>query len=695
MTEQQVVKVIQQPKAYEREELLKLKYAEKTLKSITKKKSDATKIQKSDSNDSEDCPKLVPIVDEDGFQLYNPDEDEEEEQELYENDSMEGEEKSYEDNSMDDVSLGSEYIEVNSDDADSLSSDINEKYLNRNDDDDSDSSVIDSVWIKQQKVDVIDATSCNYLDHKGDLSKEDSDVSLYDEVKQLPSQQLYKNVDVQTKGSILSTTIIDEPISKVNDDHYEVELQPDQEIENNDDINSEKLDLEESIENDSLDSTKLNETSQNSSRQTVNRIKTTVQDLANYNTKFFNAFDSNLVLVLLKDPFYIYGTVRLTLLAGYLDVYGHSLAINKEVEIFSPRGCSVIEIAPTSTNNKISKDTLKEILKSYETNFALADLKTIAESFNSEKDAIVLLQRNEGRKKVVQQFKKFMNENVFPNINNINMDRPLYNTEYLLRCLINISAQEQKCLQLPKQWQQLSVTPQSRIMLTGGKAVGKSTLLRYLINRHLPTLKKILLIDLDIGQPEIFVPQTVSCCVIKQPLLGPGFLLNLQPEKSYAVGHTNIALCAHKYLEAVRSLISYCTTHVQYKDMPWLINTMGYNKGFGLELISVIAKELPLTDVIQLQSSKEINNFDSILFPHVVSNVPRNMFIEESFNNDAATNKLDYRLHAWQSAVQQESRYQKEWDMSAKDLRYATLLARLSEALHGHAEWLTDCKPVR
>ena len=40
----------------------------------------------------------------------------------------------------------------------------------------------------------------------------------------------------------------------------------------------------------------------------------------------------------LKDPFYIYGTVRLTLSAGNVEVYGHCLSKNEQVELFSPKG---------------------------------------------------------------------------------------------------------------------------------------------------------------------------------------------------------------------------------------------------------------------------------------------------------------------------------------------------------------------
>lgn len=671
--------MITQPKAYDKEELNKLTYSEKAIKSLTfhKKNSPAASSKTAnDLNDVEDCPKLVPIVDEDGFQLYNPNEDF-----LDDNESV----IEYEDidDEMDDVSLGSEYEEVNSDDADSLlSEDINDKYLNRGDDDsDSFNEIDDHAWFRKHQVDIVDATTCKYVHNKVKKAKEDFEESFSDSIEQIPSVKLFRNVNLNTESSIFSTTVIDKKEKKLDAQHVSS-------------VNTEEC--TEQREADEI--TEAESEARTLPNQITQRVKpSTTQSLVNYNTKFFNALDSNLVLVLLKDPFYIYGTVRLTLLAGNVEIYGHCLNVDQEMELFSPRGCSVIEITPASKTETSSEFNLRAKLQNYKSSFALSDLMTICDSYISGQDAVVLLKRNEIRKKIVQQFKKFMNENVFPNLNNINVDRPLYDTEYLLRCIINTTNQEQKCLRIPQQWHQLSITPKSRVMVTGGKGVGKSSLLRYLINRHLP--QEILLIDLDIGQPEVFIPQTVSCTVVRQPLLGPGFMLNLQPDISYAVGHTNIALCAHKYIKAVRSLIKHCLDEEKYKQLPWLVNTMGYNKGFGLELISVIVEELEnnLTDVIQLQSTRDINNFDSVLFPHVLRTIPRNMFETED-QNEIATNPAkykDYRLHVWQSAVQQESRYQKEWEMSAKDIRFAMLLTRLSQALQGHAEWLTDCKPLR
>lgn len=63
----------------------------------------------------------------------------------------------------------------------------------------------------------------------------------------------------------------------------------------------------------------------------------------------------------------------------------------------------------------------------------------------------------------------------------------------------------------------------SRTILCGGSGVGKSTLLRYLVNRSLSSWDKVLVIDFDPGQSEFTVPGCVSAFLINTPLLGPNF----------------------------------------------------------------------------------------------------------------------------------------------------------------------------
>lgn len=71
----------------------------------------------------------------------------------------------------------------------------------------------------------------------------------------------------------------------------------------------------------------------------------------------------------------------------------------------------------------------------------------------------------------------------------------------------------------------------SAAVLCGGKEVGKSTLLKFLLNRSLEKWSKVIVIDLDPGQPEFTVMGCLSVISVQQPVVGPNFTHLITPEK--------------------------------------------------------------------------------------------------------------------------------------------------------------------
>lgn len=403
---------------------------------------------------------------------------------------------------------------------------------------------------------------------------------------------------------------------------------------------------------------------------------------------FENSLKTNDVLAVLKQDMELYGTLVVTLLCGRITINGYKARQMEPLTLFSPKGLNWVVISPMA-NKKLPKDNYN--WNDLNETFSRAQLDNILGNYDGQRDAIVLLQRNSGSQKLQITFSKHMAENVFPLVNATN--RPHYASEYLLNCLVQWS-DKSRGVQVPTVWTKLALQASTRLMVTGGKGVGKSTLLRYLVNRHLhQPYPRLLLIDLDIGQPELFVPQTVSCSIIDQPLLGHGLFLNKQPERAYVVGHVNIVMCAEQYARAVRQLLSYCRGNAEYQGIPWLINTMGYNKGFGLELMALIVDYVQPTDVVQIASARPINNFDEPLDCRSLSKVKPIIYITDEFKIDTSLPK--YAHHHIQSAVPPVERNNKAWKMSAKDVRYANLLSRLSTTLRGNAKHLTECLPVQ
>ncbi|XP_017027311.1 polynucleotide 5'-hydroxyl-kinase NOL9 isoform X2 [Drosophila kikkawai] len=407
------------------------------------------------------------------------------------------------------------------------------------------------------------------------------------------------------------------------------------------------------------------------------------QAIATELSVFENSLKSNYVLAVIKENIELYGTLVLTLLSGQITVNGHRARRQEPLTIYSLKGLPWVSVSPT----KIKKPAKDEVnWKELNENFTQAQLDRIQGSFQSPTDAIVLLQRNAGAQRLLETFGKHMAQNLFPLLNTSN--RPYHQSESLLQCLIQNSDLSHTLL-VPTVWNKLKIHPGSRIIIAGGKGVGKSSLLRYLINRNLSQLPSFLLIDLDIGQPEIFVPQTVSCTLIDGPLLGPGFLLNKQPECAYVVGHTNIVMCAEQYARAVIQLIQHVQKDSKYENIPWLINTMGYNKGFGTELMALLVDRIRPTDLIQIASPIAINNFDSPLEWSSLSQCKPIIYMADEFRVKEIPK---YTLHRLMSAVPPKERG--TWSLSAKDMRYSNLLARLSSCLTGNAKSLADCQTL-
>lgn len=423
------------------------------------------------------------------------------------------------------------------------------------------------------------------------------------------------------------------------------------------------------------------DTSDDSDVETTTDPKTSPQ--------FFNSINSTQVLLLLKSKIYLHGALKIRLLAGDVCIFGYAMQQNETVTVNSPRGHSFLYLSPLSQpsfdgNESIDRvDQLKIHFKKLSHSFHRTDLREIASKFDRTSDAVVLLENDSS--KSIFMIENYMKETVFPNTNTFTC-RPFHRSESILRSQFLLHSTNG--LKINSQWQNISMTSTSRHVIIGGKGVGKSTFLRYFINRNLKNFKNILLIDLDIGQPEMFLPQTVSATIITEPILGPGYLRNKLPHKSYLFGDVNVLVSSIKYLKCVLKLLKHCQSVDEFKSMPWVVNTMGYNRGFGLELIVAILRTLKPTDLVQIQARESVHNFEKILHADDVNDFRFNFFDEEVRDMD---NNCTYTTHLCDTMLSKRKRF---WDITPKDLRYAMILSKLGNILKGNAKWITDVKPI-
>ncbi|XP_008938506.1 PREDICTED: polynucleotide 5'-hydroxyl-kinase NOL9 [Merops nubicus] len=133
------------------------------------------------------------------------------------------------------------------------------------------------------------------------------------------------------------------------------------------------------------------------------------------------------------------------------------------------------------------------------------------------------------------------------------------------------------------------------MLVCGPKNTGKSTFNRYLINLLLNRLPSVEYMECDIGQTEFTPPGCVSLSNITEPVLGPPFTHQQTPRKMVYYGQTSCEQDTERYLDVVKYVFSSYK-----KEVPLVINTMGWVKGEGLLLLIDIIRLLSPSHIVQM-----------------------------------------------------------------------------------------------
>lgn len=426
------------------------------------------------------------------------------------------------------------------------------------------------------------------------------------------------------------------------------------------------------------------------SERIINRnINASKSQMAKLKPIFINSINSQHVLVLLRNIIYFHGNLQIKLIAGNAQVFGYELERNKSVTVHSTRGHSLIYLLPTPSEQRPSNHiTSFDSLNELKNDFLTQDIDTLIAEFNANADAILLLERDR-QHKGVNMIDRYMRETMFPNINAFNNDSPFYSSEFILHC--QFSFRPRNGLLIADWWSSVRLENTTKLVTIGGKGVGKSTFVRYTINSNLSKFKKFVFIDLDIGQPELFVPQTISATLVTTPILGPGYLENIAPTKAIFFGEINVLLHPIKYLRCVMQLYEFCANCEAFQGVPWVINTMGYSRGLGTELMACILRVFQPNRVVQIQSDVAAENFDAIIDSFVVNQFKYNIFKAEMIDVPAVG---DYYMHIFDAITSNDANGKaKQTDMTSKDIRYAMILAKLGNCLRSNSDWLTSIRP--
>ena len=114
---------------------------------------------------------------------------------------------------------------------------------------------------------------------------------------------------------------------------------------------------------------------------------------------------------------------------------------------------------------------------------------------------------------------------------------------------------------------ELNGSMSERVIVCGAKGVGKSTCMKYTVNKLLSCNKKVAVIDCDVGQPEFTISGLVSLHIFDDPITMPSHLNLMKPELSYFVGDISTKSEPEMVLKSIESLYGhYIQVHDQYLE---------------------------------------------------------------------------------------------------------------------------------
>ncbi|CAG9799452.1 unnamed protein product [Chironomus riparius] len=411
---------------------------------------------------------------------------------------------------------------------------------------------------------------------------------------------------------------------------------------------------------------------------------------------FYNCSDNHGVIVKLNRTIHFHGILVIKPLVNSIQVNGFTLYTNESLKATSiSRTDYFLNLTPIiDENQNINRNELHEELKNHLQ--TVTDADEILNNLNPQKDVLLHLQLGLPDSKV-KMLQTYLYDPILPHKNMILKNSVCPTSELQLATKFFVSDENRKlgAFKINFDWDHVDVKSNTRLMIIGGKNVGKSAMCQYLINKNISKYPKMLLIDLDIGQPIYAPSQTLSATLITEPLIGAGYLNNATIEKCILFGDKSMMISPFKYSERVLKLMEFCNANENYKNIPWIINTMGYHKGFGMQLMCLLLRIIQPSEIVQIQHSNMRFNFRSIMKESFVNNFTFTFFNESYLQR--FPREVKYTTHVLDSIVnnsaQQGNNDGKEWTSNATEKRKISMIAQLSKLMKGGQTYLNDVVP--
>ncbi|KAK6357152.1 Polynucleotide 5'-hydroxyl-kinase grc3, variant 2 [Orbilia javanica] len=287
------------------------------------------------------------------------------------------------------------------------------------------------------------------------------------------------------------------------------------------------------------------------------------------------------------ESFVIQGEYRISVISGNISICGAILETSASLDVVAPstQALPVIECAPKSKKRKVDK----------------------AASKNGGFDAIFSLQSTQSGLNDIGR--------ICPRFDRI-WKPPLTSTSVKSRASdsftpILTATQPTPVLTIPPSWQPaitaLSSTKQSpkSVFIVGGKSVGKSTFSRYLLNTLITNSQQsaVAYLDLDPGQPSFTPPCMLSLHKITSPIVAPSFITfgSTEVVRQHHVGYVSPREDPKYYLRCAADLMrAYKGLLEEDERLTLIVNTCGWIKGMGRELLQELVAVCEPTDVVGL-----------------------------------------------------------------------------------------------
>lgn len=387
--------------------------------------------------------------------------------------------------------------------------------------------------------------------------------------------------------------------------------------------------------------------------------------------------DAYIVVLLPGQSLYVHGIVSVQVLVGRVTVLGYRMDELEKQNIFSFNSHALLSINATEGHK------LNASRHSYLLDYGLSR-QQLEEATKREVEPLVIFELRKTFLPIAKQLAIIGNQQVM-----VPKGKEGHNTLYGL-IVTEENCHKYDLVQESAEWRELMENMQlylecgnaPRVVLCGGKGVGKSTLFRYVVNRLLSKKGTVVqCLDTDPGQSEFSVPSCLSLTQVSEPLLGPAYTHHANPSsanvKQIMVGVVSPQFGLQRYIKAVKDLFELSRKH---PDRPLVVNTMGWTVGTGLDLMLDLIRIVSPSHVIQIQRNYEKSNFA----------VQLSDFVVQDYLGGICTKRNDCELHYILTEVRALSGRKDTSSFTPKLLRELAVMLQLSDIIIDFAENPSD-----